>query len=106
MSREIVRDQGMMLLIGSMNSEERLAVFLPNLAERLRRRGFSPAAVVRMTREETGSFLGLKVEAVSRLFSRFQEAALIQVQERSVKLLDPIALKALAGKRADTRKAR
>lgn len=101
MSREIVRDQGMMLLIGSMNSEERLAAFLLNLAERHRRRGFSSAEfVLRMTREEIGSFLGLKVETVSRLFSRFQEAALIQVQGRSVKLLDPIALKQLIGKHA------
>jgi len=99
MSREILRDQGMMLLIGSMSSEERLAVFLLNLAERHRRRGFSSSEfVLRMTREEIGSYLGLKLETVSRLFSRFQEAALIQVQGRSVKLLDPIALKQLIGR--------
>ena len=99
MSKEIMRDQGMMLLIGSMNSEERLAVFLLNLAERHRRRGFSSTEfVLRMTREEIGSYLGLKLETVSRLFSRFQEGALIQVQGRTLKLLDPIALKQLVGK--------
>ena len=99
MSKEIMRDQGMMLLIGSMNSEERLAVFLLNLAERHRRRGFSSTEfVLRMTREEIASYLGLKLETVSRLFSRFQEGALIQVQGRTLKLLDPIALKQLVGK--------
>jgi CRP/FNR family transcriptional regulator, anaerobic regulatory protein len=99
MSKEIMRDQGMMLLIGSMNSEERLAVFLLNLAERYRRRGFSSTEfVLRMTREEIASYLGLKLETVSRLLSRFQEGALIQVQGRTVKLLDPIALRQLVGK--------
>ncbi len=99
MSKEIVRDQGMMLLLGSMNSEERLAVFLLNLAERHRRHGYSSTEfVLRMTREEIGSYLGLQLETVSRLFTRFQEEALIQVQGRSVKLLDPIALKQLVGK--------
>ena len=36
MSREIVRDHQMMLLLGSMRAEERLATFLLNLAQRLR----------------------------------------------------------------------
>jgi CRP/FNR family transcriptional regulator len=99
MSREIARDQGMMLLLGSMHSEERLAVFLLNLAERHRRRGYSSTEfVLRMTREEIGSYLGLKLETVSRLFSRLQAGGLIQVQGRTVKLLDPIALKQLVGK--------
>ena len=51
----------------------------------------------RLTREEIGSYLGLKLETVSRLFSRFQEEGLIQVQGRSVKLLDPVALKRIVG---------
>ena len=98
MSKEIVRDQGMMLLLGSMTAEERLAAFLLNLAERHRRRGYSPIEfVLRMTREELGSYLGLKLETVSRLFSRFQEGGLLQVQGRTVKLLDPTTLKQLVG---------
>ena len=88
----------MMLLLGSMRAEERLAVFLLNLADRYRRRGYSSTEfVLRMTREEIGSYLGLKLETVSRLFSRFQEEGLIQVQGRAVKLLDPAALKQLVG---------
>jgi len=99
MSREIGRDQGMMLLLGSMNAEERLAVFLLNLAERHLRRAYSSTEfVLRMTREKIGSYLGMKLETVSRQFSRFQEGGLIQVQGRSVKLLDPVALKRLVSK--------
>ncbi len=101
MSKEIVRDHGVMLLLGSMNSEERLAVFLLNLAERHFRRGYSSTEfVLRMTREEIGSYLGVTVETVSRLFTRFQEEGLIHIQGRSVKLLDPTALKQLVGKHA------
>ena len=100
LSREISRDQNVMLLLGSMRAEERLAVFLLSLAERYRRRGYSSTEyVLRMTREEIGSYLGLKLETVSRLFSRFQEEGLIQVQGRAVKLLDPTALKQIVGQR-------
>jgi CRP/FNR family transcriptional regulator len=100
LSKEISRDQNVMLLLGSMRAEERLAVFLLSLADRYKRRGYSSTEfVLRMTREEIGSYLGLKLETVSRLFSRFQEEGLIQVQGRAVKLLDPTALKQLVGQR-------
>jgi CRP/FNR family transcriptional regulator len=100
LSRDIGRDQSMMLMLGSMRAEERLAGFLLNLSDRYRRRGYSSTEfVLRMTREEIGSFLGLKLETVSRLFSRFHEDGLIQVQGRSIKLLDLNALRQLAGHR-------
>ena len=97
MSKEIVRDQGMMMLLGSMSAEQRVAVFLLNLADRHRRGYSSTEFVLRLTREELGSYLGLKLETVSRQFSRFQEGGLVQLQGRTVKLLDPIALQRLAG---------
>jgi CRP/FNR family transcriptional regulator, anaerobic regulatory protein len=98
MSREITRDQNMMLALGSMDAEERLAVFLLNLGDRYRRRGYSSTEyVLRMTREEIGNFLGLTLETVSRLFSRFQGEGLIRVQGRGVKLLDPVRLKRIIG---------
>jgi CRP/FNR family transcriptional regulator len=100
LAREITRDHSVMLLLGSMRAEERLAVFLLNLSDRYRRRGYSSTEfVLRMTREEIGSYLGLKLETVSRLFSRFQEEGLIQVQGRSVKILDMAALRQLVGQR-------
>jgi CRP/FNR family transcriptional regulator len=88
-----------MLLLGSMRAEERLAVFLLSLADRYRSRGYSSTQfVLRMTREEIGSHLGLKLETVSRLFSRFHDEGIIQVQGRAVKLLDTAALKLLVGR--------
>ena len=94
MSREIVRDHGVMLLLGSMRAEERLAAFLLNLVQRLHARGFSQSELIlRMTREEIGSYLGMKLETVSRTFSKFVEDGVIEVKQRYVKILDTEALK-------------
>ncbi|MCB1944292.1 MAG: helix-turn-helix domain-containing protein, partial [Thauera sp.] len=96
MSREIVRDHGVMMLLGSTRAEGRLAAFLLNMSQRFTARGFSPSEFnLRMTREEIGSYLGLKLETVSRAFSRFQEDGLISVQQKHVHLLDPAGLKRL-----------
>lgn len=96
MSREIVRDHGVMMLLGTMRAEERLAAFLLNLSQRFTARGYSPAEFhLRMTREEIGSYLGLKLETVSRAFSRFQEEGLIAVQQKHVRILDIAGLKKL-----------
>jgi CRP/FNR family transcriptional regulator, anaerobic regulatory protein len=96
MSREIVRDHGVMLLLGSMRAEERLAAFLLNLTKRLQARGYSSSSLVlRMTREEIGSYLGLKLETVSRAFSKFQDEGLLEVKQRQIVVLDPQGLKAL-----------
>lgn len=93
MSREIVREHGVMLLLGSMRAEERLAAFLLNLVQRLHARGFSQSELVlRMTREEIGSYLGLKLETVSRTFSKFAEDGIIEVKQRHVRILETQAL--------------
>ena len=98
MSREIVRDQGVMMLLGSMRAEERLAAFLLNLSQRFLARGYSPAEFhLRMTREEIGSYLGLKLETVSRLFSKFQEENLVSVQQKHIRITDVEGLKRLLG---------
>lgn len=94
LSREIVREHGVMLMLGSMRAEERLAMFLLNLVKRLHTRGFSQSELIlRMTREEIGSFLGLKLETVSRTFSRFVEEHVIEVKQRHVRIIDPAALR-------------
>lgn len=94
MSREIVREHGVMLLLGSMRAEERLAVFLLNLVQRLHARGFSQSELVlRMTREEIGSYLGLKLETVSRTFSKFAEDGIVEVKQRHIQINDIDALK-------------
>ena len=96
MSREIVRDHGVMLLLGGMRAEARLAAFVLNLTQRLQARGFSGTSLVlRMTREEIGSYLGLKLETVSRAFSRFQEDGLLEVKQRDIRVLDEPGLRRL-----------
>ncbi len=94
MSREIVRENGVMLLLGSMRAEERLAAFLLNLVQRLHARGFSQSELVlRMTREEIGSYLGLKLETVSRAFSKFVDDGIMEVKQRHVRIVKPDALR-------------
>ena len=98
LAREIVRDHGVMLLLGSMRAEERLATFLLNLSKRFVRRGYSASDFhLRMTREELGSYLGLKLETVSRLFSQFQDAHLIEVQQKHVRIRDVAGLERVLG---------
>jgi CRP/FNR family transcriptional regulator len=93
MSREIVREHGVMLLLGSMRAEERLAAFLLNLVQRLHARGFSRTEfVLRMTREEIGSYLGLTLETVSRTLSKFMEDGIVQVEKRNLRIADADAL--------------
>jgi CRP/FNR family transcriptional regulator len=93
LSREIVRDHGVMMLLGSMRAEERLATFLLNLSKRFTARGYSPSDFnLRMTREEIGSYLGLKLETVSRLFSAFQRDGLIEVQQKHVRIRNSAGL--------------
>ena len=94
MSREIVRESGVMMLLGVMRAEERIAAFLLNLSQRLAARGYSPLEFnLRMTREEIGSYLGLKLETVSRAFSRFHADGLIEVQQKLVRIVDIEGLK-------------
>jgi CRP/FNR family transcriptional regulator len=105
-SHDLCRDHEMMLLLGSRPAEERLTLFLLDLAERYRARGYSAREfVLRMTREEIASYLGLKLETVSRLFSSLQEEGLLQVQGRAIKLLDTHALKRLVGQHSDPGRA-
>ena len=96
MSREIVRENGVMMLLGTMRAEERLAAFLLNLSQRMHSRGYAALEFhLRMTREEIGSYLGMKLETVSRLFSRFQADGLIEVDQKHVRIKDIDGLKAL-----------
>jgi len=98
MSREITRSHQMLASLGSMRSEQRLAAFLLNLSQRYASLGYSSTEfVLRMSREEIGNFLGLTLETVSRLFSRFAREGLIKINQREVRILDLPALKQLLG---------
>ncbi len=97
LSKEISEDNKMLALLGKKNAEERLAAFLLSLSCRFHRRGFSAADYyLSMSRHEIGSYLGLAVETVSRLFSRFQDDKLVDVDRKHIRLLDMERLKELA----------
>ena len=98
MSREIAADHGMMMLLGTMSAEQKLAAFLNNLSERLSARGLSPTVIrLSMSREEIGNYLGLKLETVSRTFSKFQDEGMVQVERRNLTITGLLALRSLAG---------
>ena len=94
MSREIIRDHGIMMLLGGMRAEERLAAFLLNLSQRYAARGYSASEFhLRMTRAEIGQYLGMKLETVSRTLTKFQEQGLISVNNKHVELQDLVRLR-------------
>lgn len=96
MSREIVRTNGVMMMLGKKGAEERLADFLTNLSQRFSTRGYPPNDFhLRMSRAEIGSYLGLRLETVSRYFSRFREQGLIAVRRKHVRILDNERLRSL-----------
>jgi CRP/FNR family transcriptional regulator len=98
LSRDISRDQGLMLLLGVMTAEQRLAAFVLNLSQRYQRLGFSPDRfTLRMTREEIGSYLGLTLETISRQFSRLQRNGLLAVDQREIEVRNRAALMEMAG---------
>jgi CRP/FNR family transcriptional regulator len=81
MSRELVHKHGLMLMLGSMRADERLATFLLDLSDRHQSRGYSSTEfVLRMSRAEIGSFLGITIETVSRVMSQFAKDGLIDLQ--------------------------
>jgi CRP/FNR family transcriptional regulator len=97
LSQEITREQNVMLLLGNMRAEQRFAVFLINLSARYAARGYSSTSFgLRMSREDIGNYLGLTIESISRLLSRFKKQGLLQVDKREVTLLEPVRLKAMA----------
>jgi CRP/FNR family transcriptional regulator, anaerobic regulatory protein len=97
-SGDVSHDQGLMPLLGSMSAEQRLAAFLLSLSRRHQRLGFSASRfVLRMTRQEIGNYLGLTLETVSRMLSRFQREALIAVQQREIELRNAARLREIVG---------
>lgn len=89
MSREIVAEHDLTAVMGSMQAEERVAAFLLNLSQRYARRGYSAREFnLRMTRAEIGSYLGLKLETISRALSVFQQQRLLEVDRRHILIRD------------------
>jgi CRP/FNR family transcriptional regulator len=97
MSKEISREQGVMLTLNSMSAQQKLAAFLVNLSSRYAARGYSASRFqLRMTREEIGNYLGLAVESVSRLLSTLKKNGVIDVNHRDLELINLPELRSIA----------
>lgn len=98
MSREIQGDEELLMLLGKKSAEERLAALLMSLSRRYKERGFSSREFhLSMSRNDIGNYLGLAVETVSRLFTRFQQQGLIEVRYKYIRLQQIDTLQTLAG---------
>jgi len=96
LSAEVVREAGLLMLVGNSSAEERVAAFLIDLSERYTARGYSGASLtLSMSREEIGSYLGMKLETVSRMFARLRQRGLIRLQGKDVHIIDLEGLRAL-----------
>jgi CRP/FNR family transcriptional regulator len=97
MSKEILHDHALLTLLGKKSADERLAALLLSLSERYQARGFSPYEFnLSMSRNDIGNYLGMAVETVSRLFTRFQEEGLVKVERKHVRILKPARIYSLA----------
>ena len=93
MSNELANQQCVILLLGTMNAEGRVAMFLLNLSQRFKAHGYSATEFrLRMTRLEIGSYLGIKIETVSRMFSRLRNEGLINAKREQIQILDAAGL--------------
>jgi len=98
LSREIVQDGELLLMVGKMNAEERLATSLLSFSQRYSRLGLSGTQFrLSMSRQDLGDYLGLALETVSRLFSRFQDEGLLHIEGRNVDIINLEGLLAIAG---------
>ncbi|MGQ9424502.1 cyclic nucleotide-binding domain-containing protein [Gilvimarinus sp. F26214L] len=93
---ELAQEKQRMLVLGKLYAEQRLAHFILDTATHLKSRGLtSNEFMLTMTRHDIANYLGLAVETISRLLTRFDSAALIRVQHRQIRLLNPAGLRAL-----------
>lgn len=98
MSKEIFDDQELMLLLGKKTAEARLSAFLLSISLRFKQRGFSSTEFyLSMSRNDIANYLGLAVETVSRMFTRFQEDGIINAERKHIVINDWDTLQQLAG---------
>lgn len=97
MTKEILIDQQLLIQLGKISAERRVAAFLLNISDRLHLRGFSAVEFnLPMTRSDIGNYLGLAVETVSRQFTHFQEQNIITVSRKRILINDIKKLKIVA----------
>jgi CRP/FNR family transcriptional regulator len=98
MSQEIAQDQQLITMLSKNSAEQRIASLLLSISSRNARRKLSASAFrLPMSRTDIGNYLGLTVETVSRIFSRFQKIGLVSSPNREVSILDAALLRDIAG---------
>ena len=98
MSKELLHDQSLLMLLGKKNAEQRLAAMLISISNRYQQRGFSPNDFnLSMSRNDIGNYLGLAVETISRLFTRLQEDGVLEVTRRRIVIRDHDEVLRIAG---------
>jgi len=98
MSKGLRSDEQFMALLGKKASDQRLAAFLLSLSSRFGQRGYSHSEFhLSMSRSDIANYLGLAVETVSRLFTRFQSAGLIRVERKLIRINDMEGMKRMSG---------
>ncbi len=98
MGKEVTNDHKLLLLLGKMTAEERLASFLLSLSARMEERHWKENEFnLTMPRQDIANYLGMAVETVSRLFATFQAEKVIDVDRRHITILDMSRLKAIVG---------
>jgi CRP/FNR family transcriptional regulator len=97
MSREIVHEEQHVNLLSKKDAEERLAAMLVALSQRFAARGYANDSFnLSMSRADMGNYLGLALETVSRMLTRFQERGLIDVKRRLIEIRDIASLQRMA----------
>ena len=97
MSKEITSDQQLVALLSKNSAEERVATLLLSISARNAKRGLSGSRFrLPMSRADIGNYLGLTVETVSRVFSRFQKQGILDVDKKEIGILDIPGLQQLA----------
>ena len=93
---EIARCHHTQLMLNRMKAETRLSHFLLDLSRRFSERGYSAREFnLSMSRHDISNHLGLALETVSRLMTRFQQDGLLEVnQRRRITILDAAGLAA------------
>lgn len=101
-SREIGTRQKMLMTMGHRSAEARMAEFLLGLSSRFKAIGYSATDFhLPMSRQDIADYLGLSVETVCRVLTRFQKQGCIQRAQREIKLVNVEALLALSMSRSD-----
>ncbi len=97
MSKEITSDQQLITLLSKNSADERIASLLLSISTRNHNRNLSATDFrLPMSRADIGNYLGLTIETVSRVLSRFQKSNLLEVDKKEISIIDMDGLKRIA----------